>query len=62
MLLVVVKLEEVVVDEPLRGGACFFACFLTKNFLLDFFRGLAIAVLVERVLKLLVVPELNKIV
>ena len=56
MLLVVVKLEEVVVvDEHLRGWACFF--------LLDLFGGgLAMAILVERVLKLLVVPQLNEII
>ena len=62
MLLVFVKLEEVVVDEPLWGGACFSTSILSKNFLLGHFRGLAMTILVERVLKLPIVPQLNKIV
>lgn len=49
-------------DEPLWGRACFSTRILPKNFLLGLFRGLAMVTLVERVLKLLVVPQLNKIV
>ena len=62
MLLVVVKLEEVVVDEPLLRGACFSTCIIPKYLLLSLFRSLAMGILVERVLKLFVVPQLNKIV
>lgn len=62
MLLVVVKLEKVVVDEPLRRGACFPTSILPQNLLLGLFRGLAMVIPTERVLKLLVVPQLNKIV
>ena len=63
MLFVVVKLEEVViVDEHLRGGTCSTACILAKHFLLGFLGYLAMTVLVERILKLLVVPQLDKII
>ena len=62
MLLVVVKLEEVVVDEPLLRGAYFFTRIIPKYLLLSLFRSLAMGILVERVLKLFVVPQLNKIV